>query len=831
MLQGFDTSKDPSIFDKVIEGLMIAVLAFMPFARGTAVPWGEQVVIVIAGAMVLCLVLKGILRPDNKLVWSWAYLPLGLFLLLAVVQLVPLPQWLLGIISPNTVAIKTDLLKGVGLETASQEWMTISFYGLATKSAIRLALAITAIFVVTINVYRTPKQITRLLIVIASIGAVVALVAVAQTITGTQKVYWSIPAKSFAGPYINRNNYCQFMNLSIGAGLAVLLIKLKEGFAGVSLTLSVVMERLGQRKIRICWCLGGMIVLGAASIFISLSRGGMISLLAAWGLVTIALVIKRRLSIGGWVMSVMALFAFICVLYLSFDAVYDRLATLSSTEAYQSRLQLTQDTARAWWRFPLTGSGLGTHEFVFPMFDSSSTAARAVHAENEYIQLAEETGVIGFLLVGLFGTIIWRSAARCLKTQQMSIKVAIAGLCYGLLAVLIHSFSDFALHLPSVAALAVIFCAIIVAMARTTPSRSATPTKSTVMKKVASAVTFMGIFIVWVWAIHGANMARAGEDYWRQAVATEKAISQANWMVSNADYAELIYLAEQAAQCEPQNARYRYWVNVYKWRSVSRVRDAESGRLVLSNSGLQAVRRIIKDLKATTKLCPTLGASYSLAGQIEYFVLGNPEGAKLIDEGVMLSPCDPTACFAKGTLAAYQNKAEESLKSFRRCLDLDSEWFASILDVYIRQIGRSDLALEIAKGNIKRLMKTHQVMREHGGSDQLVQKTRAELTKLLQDRCEDAGAPVEHFVRLGYIYLEDLQYEAAASCFRRAIDMDCSNVGWRFNLARALAGYGKISEAVEQAKICLKLDPSIDIARQLLEELSILPMSTLRDMD
>jgi O-antigen ligase len=87
---------------------------------------------------------------------------------------------------------------------------------------------------------------------------------------------------------------------------------------------------------------------------------------------------------------------------LRFDAVYERLATLRDTTAYESRWEMTAAALRAWRAYPLWGTGLGTHEVVFPMFDEAVTPSLAVHAYNDYAQLLEETGVAGAVLVGLF---------------------------------------------------------------------------------------------------------------------------------------------------------------------------------------------------------------------------------------------------------------------------------------------------------------------------------------------------------------------------------------------------------------------------------------------
>ncbi len=61
-----------SRFDKVIEWLLISLLAFMPLAFGAVEAWSEEVVVALAGAISVCFLLKLVLRKETNLVWSWA---------------------------------------------------------------------------------------------------------------------------------------------------------------------------------------------------------------------------------------------------------------------------------------------------------------------------------------------------------------------------------------------------------------------------------------------------------------------------------------------------------------------------------------------------------------------------------------------------------------------------------------------------------------------------------------------------------------------------------------------------------------------------------------
>ena len=96
--------------DIAIEALFVTLLAFMPFAFGADRAWSKEVVIALSGMIVICFLLKVLLNGGQGFVWSWTYLPLGLFVLIIVFQLIPFSTDFIRLISPNTIALRQELL-------------------------------------------------------------------------------------------------------------------------------------------------------------------------------------------------------------------------------------------------------------------------------------------------------------------------------------------------------------------------------------------------------------------------------------------------------------------------------------------------------------------------------------------------------------------------------------------------------------------------------------------------------------------------------------------------------------------------------------------------
>jgi hypothetical protein len=782
--------------DIAFETVLYALLAFMPFAFGVVHAWSRLIVLLAAASLLALQAARFLIDKSARPVFSWALLPLALFILVPVLQWIPLPAGVVRFLSPNTYQTKTELLsrlpvppissrievykaKGVdSIETESQSnssfhksqfsilnsgKMSLSFYPYATSNGFRLVLAVATVFLVTLQYFTTPHRIKRLLAWITAVGGAAALLAILQDITRTDKIFWIVPAGhrvAEAGPFVNHNNYGQFINLSMGAALALIFIKFHELLKGRTrprhavpdkdksnglidahdpvMLLSDIAGYLTGPRSRWFWCTLAMIILSAASVFLSLTRGGMLTLLIAAAFTTLLLTTRGSIRGRGWIMALMALGAFICVLWIGFDAVYDRLATLSDLERAQGgRWQIVQDIATAWTKFPAFGTGLDTHLYVYPVFDRSTIPSLAAHAENEYAQLAEEMGLAGLLPMILFGVLVGFAYVRCIRRSQTPICSAAYGLGFGLLAILLHSLSDFGQHLPANASLTAVFCALLLVLSKTTvqkgignqqlavslnremiisgmsghagqqelapmtgrddqaavcsaktdlnslhdlrgektirgnPSQSVVEYSKTIQNSklktqnyTAMAASFL-LSAVLFWLIlspQGALSACSAEKDFTAARKSAAFLEELSWQGSSAQYVDLLRVAQRASDTQPGNLEYRHWLNVWRWRSMGRFTDA-AGNLILPPQALGHVARLVDEFCDGIRGCPVHGQSWTVAGQLLYFILER-ETAVMSNQLLVVSRENSEA-----------GKKEDSLelKSYRFELRADNE--------------------------------------------------------------------------------------------------------------------------------------------------------------
>jgi len=93
----------------------------------------------------------------------------------------------------------------------------------------------------------------------------------------------------------------------------------------------------------------------------------------------------------------------------------------------------------------------------------------------------------------------------------------------------------------------------------------------------------------------------------------------------------------------------------------------------------------------------------------------------------------------------------------------------------------------------------------------------------LKSRCRQPDASGGELASMASLCRQDKNYAEAVAYYRRALASDYGQVRWRLGLAQALAETGQVSEAMQEARICLRLRPQMTAARSLIEKLSVLP--------
>jgi O-antigen ligase len=416
----------------------------MTAAAATAVRSGagrSEAFPVSSAASVVCLSLLCVLLVFGVLAfgavenWSTSILEIGSALLLTL--------WMLTQVQSAAVQVKWSPLYlpmfTFGLLIAFQITFNLTAYRYATLLAGLQYLAFCALLFVAMQITGDERSAKIVLSGLGLFGVALAGFAICQDLSSNGKLYWlRMPSQggSIFGPYVNHNHYAGLMEM-----LAPLLLVLSLGrlLRGAARALA-----------------GFATVLMAASIVLSRSRAGTISLLAElvffWW---IASRTRRRIRMRyGMLLMVSSVLIFLA--WIGSEAMWQHLGDLQDA----TRLAILRDSLRMVRLKPVSGWGLGTFPTVYPAYRSFYTDLFVNAAHNDYLQALVETGAVGLGCVVWFIVALYRRGHRMADwTQHWSGALRVATLtgCTGLL---VHSAFDFNLQVPANAALFFVFSAI-----------------------------------------------------------------------------------------------------------------------------------------------------------------------------------------------------------------------------------------------------------------------------------------------------------------------------------------------------------------------------------
>jgi O-antigen ligase len=278
-------------------------------------------------------------------------------------------------------------------------------------------------------------------------GLAVSVFALLQYFVPNGKLFWieQVPTDAmFFGPYVNHNHY---------AGLMEMLLPFPLVFA--------TQTSVSTAK-RLFFGLSAIIM--GTSLVESGSRGGIIALacqLLLFGIISRFTRIKRGAAIALLVVLVAMGILFAVVADSGVVARITALREPGRADVAGWRMHLNHDSLAMVRAKPVLGWGLGSFATVYPGFRSFYDDAPIREAHNDYMQLLVETGVAGGLIALWFLIVLfregWRNVSRSISNWDRGITVAAIVAVSG---ILIHSASDFNLHIPANAAVFFVMCAL-----------------------------------------------------------------------------------------------------------------------------------------------------------------------------------------------------------------------------------------------------------------------------------------------------------------------------------------------------------------------------------
>ncbi len=820
-----------SRFDTVIFALLGGMVFFAPLALGAVQAWSEAIIIAAAVTMLLVLGIKLLVRADVPFIIAYAYFPLVLFIAWCLLQLLPMPNGLLGILSPATVSVRAELLADLG----GSESGAISLYSETTIRTLRMVVVWGIVFVVTVNVFRSLAAFRRVLTIVAIAGVTVSTIAIAQQVMDAKSIYGVIPAwtgMARGGPFMVPSHFCQFANLSIGAGAALVLMSFHEHLHRTDYSRAELRAKLTSAGFAPAWIGVLAIVLGLVAITGSGSRMGLLSAVVA-GAVTLALTMIRRPAWSpGWLTVIMLLVVLGGGVWGGYDLTFSRFEELFERgDGIVSRLEILRSMAPAFDSFGWAGTGLGTFQFVFPQFDQSVTPFVASHAENEYAQLLFETGRIGVAIVSVFVMLLALRWAQLVFGAGNVAVWGMIGLTYGFVAILVHSASDFGQHLPAnfiVTAIASGLVLNLYALSRKY-RRQVSPGIPQRGRRMLRMSGMIVAALCSAMLIHGAVMTMLAERHAMASARLEVKYLPKPAETPNEVYRDLIVGMERAVALRSGDVEHRYYLSLYRWVSITRFRDDETGEVKVGwlvpenpSEGPQRFRefceRIIAELQEARRLAPSYAPALVLMAEIEHFSLKKEGSDALVEKGWTLARNDARGSFNLALLRIEQGRADEAIELIRRASRLESGRARLISDLLVEELNRADLALELAGDDRSELAR----VAAQSGDPAIIAEAKRRSLQSLEKQIQARGGPAAALVELARLKIEESKFDEAIELYKRAVRQEYSAINWRVELAELLERAGKLDEALEEAERILRDRNQESRARDLISRVQSL---------
>jgi O-antigen ligase len=460
------------MINSLIKFLLIGLILFTPVAFGSMELWAYSsmelgILFIIILAAVQRFTLSGSEgsdlpnNPNSRNILKVPIALLALFLLLILFQMIALPSGILQIISPKTFALRSDL----SLEPSASSF-PVSFFPFLTQIEFSKWLTLVGLFIFLLS-WKTLEQSDRtkkqLLIVVMTVGVWESLYGMFEFFSGHRHILHveaEAMVSAVTGTFINRNYF---------AGYLLMVIPLSVGFL-FSREAARTGRFMGWRH----WVssldgktllIGFSVIVMILGLLFSASRMGIVSLLLAFTLISLSFrnPWKERTFSRGSIL-ILGL-AILWAAWIGLDAVINRFFTAS--EDLEGRWEIWVNTFQIFKDFPMFGSGLGTFIQVFPMYRSFHIQGLVSHAENDFLQMASEVGVIGLgLLSVLFFYLFLKalSGIRSISESEPGRYIAIGGLV-GILALMFHSVVERNIQVPANAFLYTFIFALVLRIA------------------------------------------------------------------------------------------------------------------------------------------------------------------------------------------------------------------------------------------------------------------------------------------------------------------------------------------------------------------------------
>ena len=743
----------------------------------------------------------------------------------------------------------------------------LSLYPRATLVETTRYAAYVTVFVIVVCCFATAGSQRILYTVVALNGMALAFFGIVQRLSWNGKLFWSIELTHGGTPfasYVNRNNAAGYLNLALACAVGMLYAttrELRPGGPGIVARITQFIGQLNERfLLALVAC--GVIFVG---ILFSLSRGGLLAALVAI-LVTLAVTFKGKSRLHLLVAS-----GAVALLLL---ASYSLINWLDPSRALESRFQevVIDDISRngriQHWKIAIetgldhgtTGTGLGTHRYSHLAYRRKLFEHWAVNADNQFVELFVDAGVIGIFLLLTEIALLWYAIRRVSRSPGGTDPIAIISV-FALSSQLTIGVFDFGISLPGNAMTAAAVFAMLVARDLNLRRPQSTRGIPGMVAVVLLLLVVSGVSLFQLRTTAAADESRRSidrflshEDPWNHTV------SETDDLIRTATAS----LANDLDNAELHTAVAQLWMNRYRQQAYIKLDASEqndryspemiwdgtsptilhriASRQRLAGRSVEAIRttpeilnnipNAVKHFRLASAACPVLpyvdidvARLAILADENINESVENPAGHCL--NAVVRVPSDLSVLYSAGLIACYEESDDACFAVWRRYCELfpnaanrgqvHNRNMETMFTTLCERFSTDEIIDRVMPDNGKffpRFLQTQVARRKFAES------TLTLYEKMLSsvDAHPQPDSADWHITRATALAFLERRDDAIAE-YRLSFVMDDEQMRGRLGLVQYLRSIGRLDEAYDEATICQSLNPDREDIAKLVDQL------------
>jgi O-antigen ligase/Flp pilus assembly protein TadD len=773
----------------LIFSIVVFLLIFAPLAFGTVEPWSFAMMEFLSFLAFLLFLISKRRNGELFLYDIPGLLPLVLFLVYILLQIVPLPSDVLKIVSPVTHKIYTETIWAAD----PNSWESLSVNKRATLLEFFRFASYAAFYILTIQLLSKRELLKKTVGIVVVFISALAFVSTVQHFLWNDKIYWlrAVPVGAHPfGPYVNRNHYAGLVGMVLPLVVCLFIIYRPRYYCR-SLRERIV-EVFSNPLTNIHILLGFSALLLGTSVFLSLSRGGIISLCISMIFLAVMIGKKGKGKKVRILTAMIPMLVIYCVGWFGWDNVFKRFENLRDAGGVISewRPGIWKDSLKMAVDFPLTGIGLGSYISLYPKYRSISADEIVDHAHNDYLELFSEGGLIaGVLVVWFLWGVLRKSSRMFIRRQEPYSAFLYIGSVTGIVSILIHSVTDFNMHIGANGLYLFFLAGLAVSAANMRMERG--PNDTSLEKKVPITNR---VLIPAVAALLVSTFFNAGGLLASNALSSLRGV-RSDAHMSKEEVQAMRNVAQRTSFLDPLNAKPRLVLAKAEWQLSNRKNAVDEYIAALHRDPVNGY------------VLQTLGLAMSRLSR-------DDKAEEFLQSGIRFDGSNPVRYKTYASWLISSGRLEDAAGYIRRAISLEPEKTRD----YIALLVLSGLTDEEIQRALPDMIKPHILFAEYLSQTGMESMAAAEYHSAFDHIGNEKKMEPSSFYHAYRYFMKKGLLDDALMVMRKAEEYFPKDVGVKMTIAEMFEKAGMHSRAEEEYRKVLVIEPENSIAKKKLEE-------------